>query len=226
MADASLREVFELLTGRTDAEGNRLGERRELTRRRIVDATTTKLMEVGYRGMRVDEVCALAKVTRPTLYTYFESKEHLLVAAMAEEGLQQLASAARLFDPSRPAEERLRDVVKQTVAYIERAPLSARMARDREPEVLRILMEHELARAALGLNPELDKGRLFAGLVQKAFPGAFSDDEASEIASLLRALSHMAPALLDGHAMFGLSVERMADLLSQLLVDGLAARRG
>jgi hypothetical protein len=49
VAEASLTSIFELLTGRTDAEGDRLGERREQTRARIVDAATVQLMEVGYR---------------------------------------------------------------------------------------------------------------------------------------------------------------------------------
>jgi AcrR family transcriptional regulator len=222
----SLLSILQLLTGRHDAEGNALGPRRELTRERIVSATTELLLEHGYRPMRVDDVATAAEVSRPTLYSYFESKAHLLIAAMAEEALSLLAGIAPLFDPERPSEDRLRHWIREAILYIERAPLHARLARDREPEVMRILAEHELARTALGMNPDLDKARLFAQLIQDAFPAAFSEVEASELASMIRALSHMAPSLLDEQALFGLSVERMADLLSELLVDGMRARRG
>ena len=125
---------------------------------------------------------------------------------------------------ARPAEDRLQDWVRNTILYIVNAPLTARIAKDREPEVLQILMEHELARVALGMNPDLDKERLFSGLVLEAFPDAFSDVEAKEIASLMRAISHLAPALLDEHALFGLSVERLADLMATLLIDGMRSR--
>jgi len=222
--EASFLSIFELLTGRRDADGRALGPRRELTRQRIVNAATEQLLEHGYRQMRVDEVAAAASVTRPTLYAYFASKEHLLIAAMSEEAMAQLSGIAPLFDPERPAEDRLRDWVRGTILYIVKAPLTARIARDRDPEVMRVLMEHELHRTVLGMDAELDKARLFAGLIQEAFPSAFTAEESREIASLMRALSHMAPALLDEHILFGLSVERMADLVSGLLVDGMRAR--
>ena len=146
---ASFLSIFELLTGRRDADGKALGPRRELTRQRIVEAATEHLLERGYSQMRVDEVAASASVTRPTLYAYFASKELLLIAAMSEEALQQLAAAEPLFDPERPAEDRLRDFVREAILYVVKAPLTARIARDRDPEVLRITTQHELARTAL-----------------------------------------------------------------------------
>jgi AcrR family transcriptional regulator len=221
-----LHAILARLTGRLDADGDALGPRRERTRARIVDAATEHLLEVGYGEMRVDAVAASASVTRPTLYAYFESKAHLLIAAMAEEAFRQLPHIAPLFDDERPAKERLREWARESVAYIVSAPLHARMARDRDPEVLRILMEHEAAREALLLNPELDKARLLARLVRESFPGVFSEREAGEVASVIRALSHMAPVLLDERARFGLSVERVAELLSEMLVVGMEAQGG
>ncbi|MCP4447179.1 MAG: helix-turn-helix transcriptional regulator [Myxococcales bacterium] len=219
-----LENVFALLTGRTDADGNALRARRELTRARIVSAVSELLLAHGYRHMRVDDVAAAAHVSRPTLYTYFESKERLLIAALSEEAIGQLESVARVFDPKRSAEDRLRDIVRDTILYIVKAPLTARIARDRDPDVLRILLGHELARKALGMNPDLDKARYFSSVIREAFPAAFTKQEAGEIASVLRAISHMAPALLDEHVRFGLSVERIADWVSTLLVDGMRAQ--
>lgn len=223
-SERDLLDILLMLTGRRDADGVALGARRELTRQRIVEASTKLLLLHGYREMRIDDVANAASVTRPTLYAYFESKGHLLIAAMSEEALAQLSSLAPLFDAERPAEERLRDWVRESILFINTAPLHARLVRDRDPEVMKIVMEHDLARAALGMNPDVSKARLFSKLIHEAFPKAFSDKDAGELASLLRALGHMAPSLLDEQARFGLSVERLADLMSDLLVDGLGAR--
>ena len=224
MSGASLSSILVMLAGRLDEQGQPLGERREMTRQRIVRSASVQLIEVGYRRMRIDEVASCAEVTRPTLYTYFESKEHVLIAAMAEEALHYLKTSSILLDASQDAKERLRAWVRQAFLYIEQAPLSARLAKDRDPDVMRILLEHELANKALAMNADMDKGRLLSGLVHQAFPKTFSHQEADEIASLIRLLSHMAPTLMDGHAMFGLSLERTADLMSTLLVDGMAAQ--
>jgi|GEM_PF-1515256 len=217
----SLQAILDLLTGRCDAEGIPLGPRREPTRARIVNAATAVLLEHGYKQMRVDDVADAASVSRPTLYSYFASKELLLIAAMSEEMVVQVSGVAALFDETRPPDDRLRDWVAETLRYVVKAPLTARLARDRDPNVMRILTEHELARTALGMNPDLDKAKLFAGLVEEAFPGVFDAAQREEFASVLRALSHVAPFLLDDHALFGLSVDRLADRVSQLFVDGL-----
>ena len=220
----SVQDILKRLTGRVDDEGNALGARRELTRQRIVSAASSALLATGYKNLRVDDVARDAEVTRATLYAYFGSKAHLLFAALSEESLAQLQTVAPLFDGTRSAEDRLRDWVKMSFAYVESAPLHARLARDQDHEVMRILTEHELARAALSLQPDLDKARLLVALIHDAFPRVYSDEEAQEVAALISSLGHMAPALSGEQARFGLSVERLSDLLATLLVDGLAQR--
>ncbi len=61
------------VTGRTK------GER---TRDRIFLATIDLLNEVGYREMKVSDVCARAEVTPPVLYLYFENKLALTTAVL------------------------------------------------------------------------------------------------------------------------------------------------
>ena len=50
------------------------------TRRRILAATFVVLARTGRRRLMLSEVAAEAKVSRPTLYRYFPSKEELLSA--------------------------------------------------------------------------------------------------------------------------------------------------
>jgi AcrR family transcriptional regulator len=50
------------------------------TRRRILDATYVVLSRSGHRNLQLSEVAIEAKVSRPTLYRYFGSKDGLLEA--------------------------------------------------------------------------------------------------------------------------------------------------
>lgn len=54
------------------------------TRDRIRLATVELLNEVGYRDMKVADVCARAKVTPPVLYLYFEHKQALTADVLRE----------------------------------------------------------------------------------------------------------------------------------------------
>lgn len=50
------------------------------SRRRILDATCVVLSRHGHRNLQLSDVAAEAKVSRPTLYRHFGSKEGLLEA--------------------------------------------------------------------------------------------------------------------------------------------------
>jgi AcrR family transcriptional regulator len=50
------------------------------SRRRILDATCVVLSRHGHRNLQLSDVAAQAKVSRPTLYRHFGSKEGLLEA--------------------------------------------------------------------------------------------------------------------------------------------------
>jgi TetR/AcrR family transcriptional repressor of mexJK operon len=46
--------------------------------RAITDAATTLFLQRGYMGTSVDQIAALAAVSKPTVYRFFADKEHLL----------------------------------------------------------------------------------------------------------------------------------------------------
>jgi TetR/AcrR family transcriptional repressor of nem operon len=73
-----------------DAGPRRKGER---TRDRIRLAAVELLNEVGYRQMKVSDVCQRAGVTPPVLYLYFENKV-ALTANVLEEFLNQFMAAS------------------------------------------------------------------------------------------------------------------------------------
>lgn len=59
--------------------------RTDLTRERLLEATRAVLSRSGPRKLHLSAVAAEAGVSRPTLYAYFPSKEHLLRALAAHE---------------------------------------------------------------------------------------------------------------------------------------------
>ncbi|MFN8225329.1 MAG: helix-turn-helix domain-containing protein [Mycobacterium sp.] len=57
-----------------------IGDLEPSTRRRILDATHVVFARSGHRNLQLSDVAAEAKVSRPTLYRYFGSREGLLNA--------------------------------------------------------------------------------------------------------------------------------------------------
>jgi AcrR family transcriptional regulator len=57
----------------------------------------------GYRGASLDEVCRRCKITKPTLYYYFQDKETLYIQTM----LHQLRGYRAILEQDAPLAERL-----------------------------------------------------------------------------------------------------------------------
>lgn len=53
------------------------GKSRAARQRTILEAATTVFMRDGYHGASMDEIVALAGVSKPTVYRYYADKEHL-----------------------------------------------------------------------------------------------------------------------------------------------------
>ena len=69
-----------------------LTERQEARRRRILDASTRLASRGGFDAVQMREVAETSQVALGTLYRYFPSKIHLLVATMHDQ-FQQLHDA-------------------------------------------------------------------------------------------------------------------------------------
>ncbi|MGK5531374.1 TetR family transcriptional regulator [Streptomyces sp. URMC 129] len=76
-------------------------ERQRARRRRILDATTELAAAGGFDAVQMREVAESAQVALGTLYRYFPSKIHLLVAVLCDQ-LEQLHETLR----ERPLTER------------------------------------------------------------------------------------------------------------------------
>ncbi|MGW0120650.1 TetR family transcriptional regulator [Streptomyces sp. NPDC003327] len=119
-------------------------ERQEARRRRILDASARLAARGGFDAVQMREVAEAAGVALGTLYRYFPSKIHLLVATMQDQ-LQHLHTTLRKRPPAAadPAER-----VAETL-------MRAFRALQREPQ-LADAMVRALTFADRSVSPEVD----------------------------------------------------------------------
>src|SRR5438445_4619984 len=91
-------------------------------RQRVVEAAVELASEGGYEAVQMRDVAARADVALGTLYRYFPSKDHLLIAALAE-----MASTLRRRLAQKPprggtAADRVVDVLRRASRALEREP--------------------------------------------------------------------------------------------------------
>lgn len=99
-----------------------LTERQEARRRRILDASTVLACRGGFDAVQMREVAEISGVALGTLYRYFPSKIHLLVATM-ENQLGLLHEALRVRPPAATAPgERVADTLLRAFRALQREP--------------------------------------------------------------------------------------------------------
>ena len=118
-------------------------------RRAILDAATTVFLSNGYLGTSMDEIAALARVSKQTVYKHFADKEHLfseIVSAEvdeianpnAEEVLKLADTGALERDLRRFARRQLRAVMQPRLLQLRRVVIGESR---RFPQLGRLLYE-------------------------------------------------------------------------------------
>ncbi|MFC4036587.1 TetR family transcriptional regulator [Streptomyces polygonati] len=99
-----------------------LTERQEARRRRILDTSTRLACQGGFDAVQMREVAESSGVALGTLYRYFPSKIHLLVAIMEDQlGLLRLALRNRPPAATAPA-ERVAETLLRAFRGLQREP--------------------------------------------------------------------------------------------------------
>src|SRR5271163_3964454 len=91
-------------------------------RQRLLEAGLKLFANRGYAGTAVQDITEEARVTKPTMYYYFESKEGLfqaLVDQAMEERLQLIRAAA---PPDKPTVAQLTDIIAAITDFARRQP--------------------------------------------------------------------------------------------------------
>lgn len=65
----------------------RRGNKRERTRRALIEATQAEIAEAGFAGASLEAIARRAGVTRGSIYSNFAGRDDLLMAAVAAQGM-------------------------------------------------------------------------------------------------------------------------------------------
>ena len=82
-------------------------ERREATIRKLLDAATAALVEIGYADASVQKICERAGVSQGALFRHFATREELMVAVGEDVARRTLLRYRREFESLRDREEPL-----------------------------------------------------------------------------------------------------------------------
>src|SRR5438876_5457398 len=91
-------------------------------RQRVIEAAMALASEGGYEAVQMRDVAARADVALGTLYRYFPSKDHLLIAALAEQVTALQRRLAQKPPRGDTAADRVVDVLRRASRALERAP--------------------------------------------------------------------------------------------------------
>lgn len=188
----------------------------ERRRQRIVQAATALFIQHGYRKTSIDEVAAGAGVAKGTVYLYAKNKADLLFQAIAEEKKQWLGSISELFADDIASRERLKRYVRLSLTLSARMPLVSRLTSG-DRELLTAMDELDV-----NVQEQMNEmGLRFLGtLLAEAAPSGFPVKQIKARARTLRA-ALMAVLMADARVHDGLSPERFADSVADLLIDGV-----
>jgi len=97
------------------------GSRSTRKRRAIIEAATTAFLRNGYRGTSMDEIAALAGVSKQTVYKQFVDKERLfseVVVATVNEASDPVHDEVRDLQDSGDLDADLRDLARRQLALV------------------------------------------------------------------------------------------------------------
>jgi len=84
-----------------------LRERQKADReRRILQAAVTRFRAEGYRSVRIEDLAETAEVSVGTVYNYYQTKGDILIATVAMEVEEVLASGAKIVADPPPGADR------------------------------------------------------------------------------------------------------------------------
>jgi len=148
---------------------------KESTRDRILAAAKELFYREGIRSVGIDAIVTRARVTKPTLYYYFESKDALVAAYLDERNGAILSSLAKTVEGTPGKIEDRIAAIFESIAKATPNPRwkgcpiirgAAEFAADPEHEVRRIASTHK-KRVELWLTQILKKAKI-AGAALKA----------------------------------------------------------
>jgi AcrR family transcriptional regulator len=114
--------------------------RKQMLRDEILDAARLLIGEKGYAAVSMDELAAQAGISKPTLYSYFDTKEALVVATITRE----FDRLFELINADLNGESPLQRLcfILRTIVFLH-AERRGKALRPFEPELFQMLCSHQ-----------------------------------------------------------------------------------
>lgn len=191
-------------------------------RRAILEVATAMFAEHGYRETNMDELAAKVGIAKGTLYLYYPKKIDLLFACAALEKAKFVPEILEMLASDLPASEKLKRWLIAVLTLPSQSPLLCRLL-DGDSEMAELLADYPPE-----LRSEMDQGfpRLLHPLLEElAGPDhRWSSVELGDRANVIRSIGFLANFVRHEWARPGMSAERFAAIMADLVVDGLRPR--
>ncbi len=177
------------------------------TREQILAAAVTAASVHGVSRLSMTDVARTARVSRPTLYRYFASKQDLLAAALLAETTVLVSQVIEAVAPLDDPREAIEMGILVTLRLAREHPLLDRIVRT-EPESLVPVLVAELDPTSPSVLAVV-RQTVEALLTAKMPGGATSSEGSSESTDPASSATGLAPT----------DIRRLADVLTRLLIS-------
>ena len=224
-----LRQAIESTNGSTDlarmvqvldelADDPETDGPRERRRRRILQVAIDLFVAHGYRRTSVDDIARDAHVAKGTIYLHYKTKADLLVAAITHEKVRYGQKLRPLLQAEMSPVVKLKLWLGIALRMTAELPLLARLLSG-DRELLAVLDDMD---EVLGVRTTEMQLAFLASLIDQATaPHSWTPDQVRERARVLLSLVYLAGNFGDERSRFGLPLDRHAELLADILVEGI-----
>lgn len=213
------RDLLDQFLGTQDGEDPKV-----VKKRKILQAAVDLFVHHGYRKTSISDIANRAGVAKGTVYLYYQNKPEILIHAVADEKARYIGEVKPILDPGLAPRERLKRWIAMVFRLGSRMPLTSRLL-DGDPEFLTPMFAY--------LDNHQDEGweQMQEAFIRQMVEDALGDHrltgiEVGDRVKVLASLPYVARVFLNERIRRGLSMERFADLLATLIVDGLGASNG
>jgi AcrR family transcriptional regulator len=196
---------------------------KERKRLKLVRAATELFVAQGYRKTSVDDVARRAGVSKGTVYLYFANKGELLLHAIVEAKKRYVVELRPIFDEHATAQERLRRWLRAAFVMGREMPLLARLMNG-DMELIAAL--EDMPSAAVATGQAIGLEFLTELIADAAKPQRLSARQLEDRARVLLGLGYLSPLFGQEKMRGGLSLDSFAEVLADVLMDGLRAPGG
>lgn len=192
-------------------------------RLRIIEEATRQFVTLGYRKASMGDIAKATGMAKGTMYLYFEAKADLLVAAAAYEKYRSMSLLEGVFENGITGRERLRRWVAAGMTMLLESPLLSRVATEMHEFSPDLIENFTKVASASRADHEQFLQELVDGAVA---PAVWDPVDRQEQMVAMFSLVRVAPMLRNEHIRLGVPLERLVEVTSALIANGLQPRRG